>query len=277
MDHWAFGPHHLWSDPETGNIIRMWQPFNGLQVYPSGVPEGNVDQSLFDDLPPPLCKAGGAIMRIGCDDEGYPIEEDAVTTTVSPRNPVQGKDIKRAEEKVPRGHYKGVDFSEMSDILNGWLNSSTTTKPCLDWDVKELQQLQALLYLARESQFDDIYKRTEDNRRLRPHVLADLTTNWAGLNKLAETHSDPRLKVVRRDGHCHEAVMWFVHHLSADMKELLSAAKVPIPLLSPARHGLCYSDSQEDQVDQETERICDAYREQVTCASCHSNELPPSH
>ena len=233
-----------------------------------------MDSSLFGDLPPPLCKAGGAIMRIGCDDEGYPVAEEDTTTTVSPRHPGQGKDIKRAEEKVPRGHYKGVDFTEMSDILNGWLNSSTTTKPCLDWDVKELQQLQGLLYLARESQFDDIYKRTEDNRRLRPHVLADLTTNWAGLNKLAETHSDPRLKVVRRDGHCHEAVMWFVHHLSADMKELLSAAKVPIPLLSPARHGLCYSDSQEDQ---ETERICSAYREQVTCASCHSNELPPSH
>merc|ERR1711879_598075 len=135
---------------------------------------------------------------------------------------------------------------------------------------------QALLYLARGAQFDDIYKRTEDNRRLRPHVLSDLTTNWAGLNKLAEAHSDPRLKVVRRDGHCHEAVMWFVHHLSADMKELLSAAKVPIPLLSPARHGLCYSDSLE-QLDQGAERICDAYREQVTCASCHSNELPPSH
>ena len=274
MDHWAFGPHHLWSEPDTGNIIRMWQPFNGLQVYPGGVPEGSVDQSLFDDLPPPLCKAGGAIMRIGCDDEGYPeTEEDTATTTVSPRNPVQGKDIKRAEEKVPRGHYKGVDFTEMSDILNGWLNSSTTTKPCLDWDVKELQQLQALLYLARGSQFDDIYRRTEDNRRLRPHVLSDLTTNWAGLNQLAESHTDPRLAVVRRDGHCHEAVMWFVHHLSADMKELLSAAKVPIPLLSPARHGLCYSGG----LDQEAERICDAYREQVTCASCHSNELPPSH
>ena len=37
LDHWAFGPHHLWSDPTTGDIVRMWQPFNGLQVYPTGV------------------------------------------------------------------------------------------------------------------------------------------------------------------------------------------------------------------------------------------------
>lgn len=28
-----------------------------------------VDSSLFEDIPPELCKAGGAILRIGCDDE----------------------------------------------------------------------------------------------------------------------------------------------------------------------------------------------------------------
>lgn len=37
LDHWAFGPHHLWTYPDTGNIVRMWQPFNGLQIYPAGV------------------------------------------------------------------------------------------------------------------------------------------------------------------------------------------------------------------------------------------------
>ena len=215
MDHWAFGPHHLWSDPDTGNIIRMWQPFNGLQVYPDGVrkfrisvvfikililAQSNVDLSVFDDLPPPLCRAGpgGALFRIGCDDDGFPTGDITNTTipvpTPSPKDVVHGKDIKRAEEKVPRGHYKGVDFAEMSDILNGWLNTSTLTKPCLDWDVEELQQLQALFYLARESQFDDIYIRTGDNRRLRNDVLADLASNWAGLNNIAKTHSDYRYR-----------------------------------------------------------------------------------
>merc|ERR1711871_1269288 len=33
LDHWAFGPHHVWSVPKNGKIIRMWQPFNGLQVF----------------------------------------------------------------------------------------------------------------------------------------------------------------------------------------------------------------------------------------------------
>ena len=36
VDHWVYGPHHLWTYPENGQIIRMWQPFNGLQVYPDG-------------------------------------------------------------------------------------------------------------------------------------------------------------------------------------------------------------------------------------------------
>jgi len=276
MDHWAFGPHHLWSEPETGNIIRMWQPFNGLQVYPGGVGQSDVDSSLFKDIPPTLCKSGwdGAIFRIGCDDDGYPIpdsKQKKESKESRPKDAVHGKDISRAHEKVPRGHYKGFDFAEMSDVLNGWLNSSTSTKPCMDWNVKELQQLQALFYLGRESEFDQIYSKTSDNRRLRHDTLKDLASNWAGLNDLAAKHADSRMASVRRDGHCHEAVMWYVHHLSEDMKEILSDAKITIPLLSPARHSIC----DHQTLDEDGHKICGAYKEQVTCASCHSNELPP--
>ena len=49
MDHWAFGPHHLWSEPATGAIIRMWQPFNGLQVYPGGVGKSYHHSSFITD------------------------------------------------------------------------------------------------------------------------------------------------------------------------------------------------------------------------------------
>merc|ERR1719370_2064062 len=95
----------------------MWQPFNGLQVYPGGVPQGQVDSSLFEDIPPALCKKGGAIMRIGCDDEGYPAPDEKKREK-RPKDAVYGKDIARAEEKVLRGHYKGLDFVSMSDVLN---------------------------------------------------------------------------------------------------------------------------------------------------------------
>lgn len=37
LDHWIYGPHHVWTRPESGDIVRMYQPFNGLQIYPTGV------------------------------------------------------------------------------------------------------------------------------------------------------------------------------------------------------------------------------------------------
>jgi len=273
MDHWAFGPHHLWSNPETGNIIRMWQPFNGLQIYPGGVANGAVDPLMFMDIPPKLCKSGfdGALIKIGCTDEGYPesTAEKKEKAKARARDVIKGKDKARAYEKVPRGHYKGVDFGEMSSVLNGWLNASTSASPCSFWKVEEIQQLQALFYLARESEFDSIYQGTLDNRRLRHDTLKDLQNNWQKLNKLAENHPDKRMQYVRRDGHCHEAVMWYVHHISQDMKEILKGASIPMPMLSPARHGVC-----TENLDEHGQQICKAYEEQVTCASCHSNELP---
>ena len=54
-----------------------------------------------------------------------------------------------------------------------------------------------------------------------------------------------------------------MHHLTQDMKQLLSEAQVAIPLLSPARHGFCDTES----LDPEAEKICGAYREQVKLAT----------
>ena len=93
---------------------------------------------MFEDIPPKLCKGGlgGALMRIGCDHEGYPVIEDTTTPEParwrvegekyfiftsenirkSPRDPVSGTDVRRAEEKVPRGHYK-VDSDSAGCVL----------------------------------------------------------------------------------------------------------------------------------------------------------------
>lgn len=49
------------------------------------------------------------------------------------------------------------------------------------------------------------------------------------------------------------------------MKQLLSNVNVKLPLLSHYRH--C-EDFEEDAPSQE--KVCSAYREQVTCADCHS-------
>ena len=57
-----------------------------------------------------------------------------------------------------------------------------------------------------------------------------------------------------------------MHHLTEDVKELLSEARVRLPLLSHHRHdcdGLLTGSAKE--------KICSAYREQVTCADCHTD------
>ena len=33
LDHFVKGPHHVWSDVDTGAIVRLWQPWNGLEVF----------------------------------------------------------------------------------------------------------------------------------------------------------------------------------------------------------------------------------------------------
>jgi len=262
LDHWAYGPHHVWTYPENGQILRMWQPFNGLNIYPPGVNGGPVDINEFQSIPPLKCRSGGATFRTGCDENGYPSKNRKVET----KPVIEEKDHNRAKTKVPRHDYKGMDFTDMSRVLNYWINSSYSAIPCDLWKVEELQQLQALLYIAKESEFDDIYQQTYDNRRIRHNILEDIQNTWNGLNKLASNDPDPMLAKIRRDGHCHEAVMWFVHHLTEDMKQLLSRANIKLPLLSHHRHNC-----EESNESLAKDKICDAYQQQVTCADCHSD------
>jgi hypothetical protein len=71
LDHWNLWAHHIFMHPENGQIVRMWKPWNGLQVYPVGGWNSSVaDDSVFD-VPPPQCKKGGAKVRITCDDDGH--------------------------------------------------------------------------------------------------------------------------------------------------------------------------------------------------------------
>ena len=62
----------MWTYPENGQILRMWQPFNGLNIYPPGVNGGPVDINEFQSIPPLKCRSGGATFRTGCDENGYP-------------------------------------------------------------------------------------------------------------------------------------------------------------------------------------------------------------
>jgi len=176
----------------------------------------------------------------------------------------------RAEQIVPGDDYRGETFGEMSAVLNGWIEEmDVESKPCSDFNVTELRQLQALLYIVRDVRLDDVYQGNQDNRRIR-HSMEALESDWTELDRAVEDHhKDHPVHDMHRDGHCHEAVMWFVHHLTKDVKDVLATSGIEIPLLSPKRHA-CPEDASEGHA-----KVCRAYEEQVTCASCHSQAKAP--
>ena len=97
--------------------------------------------------------------------------------------------------------------------------------------------------------------------------FADIQSDWDSLTaQLSEVHDDHIAHQIRRDGHCHEAVMWWVHHLTADVKKLFSDAGVVIPLLSLAPHSAPHADA-----DIHHQAAHGVYQEQVTCSSCHAS------
>jgi len=289
LDHWAFGPHHAWTDSD-GIIVRMWQPFNGLQIFEPGQwKEGSAyedavskrGEHLFDQLSPngtkapKLCTKDAPFntFRIKCQDDGFhePIGTGPTTPVELLDQPLGGdkaviSDLHRARSKVPRAAYKGEDFNDMSRTLNGYLSShAPRSTDCDRWTVQELQELQISLLMLRDPRLNEVYHETDDNRKLSKDIQA-LVREWDELNELAE--SDPDLARAHRDGHCHEAVMWYVHHLPEGMKEALKD-EIALPLLSSMKHSTSNTASSESHA-----RVHRAYEDKVTCASCHSDEFP---
>ena len=70
---------------------------------------------------------------------------------------------------------------------------------------------------------------------------------------------DPEPVRKHRDGHCHEGVMWYVHHLPELLKEVITD-KTSLSLLSQIRHDLSL-------VKLHTVRVRRAYEEKVNCTS----------
>lgn len=282
LDHWIFGPHHAWTNPETGLIVRMWQPFNGLQVFEPGAYSTGTDSSLFSDLrpdgskPPAAAMPGGSTFRIKCGENGF--SEDSASTesqSVSERvgqvglDQSSSRDLERAREKVPRAAYKGDSFSSMADTLNRWLLvHAPNSKNCDAWTVDELQKLQVQLFALRDPQLNGVYRESWDNRRLRSELL-ELRSEWEDLNTLAR--ESPTLMRIHRDGHCHEAVMWYVHHLPEVIKSGLKD-NIALPLLSRMKHEA--SKTPDANVSFAATQIHKAYRNKVSCADCHSAVFP---
>merc|ERR1740138_1528504 len=124
------------------------------------------------------------------------------------------------------------------------------TKPCSEWSAEELQNYQAKLY-----------GNVSDNRRMRLSSLEAHQDHWTSTNR--QVDGLPHLKEMHRDGHCHEAVMWLVHHVPAAEQHSVFARE-PAPLLSPKRHQC------EESATEAEAAVCRFYELQISCAECHS-------
>ena len=237
LDHWAYGPHHVWTVPETGSIVRMWQPYNGLQVMPAGTLPGKAAPVAS---PPAECASKWAI-KVGCDENGYPTAD--------------GEVLARAVERVPSAALRSSDFGEMAARLNAQLHRYNAS-PCDDWTTEEIHELQLLLADLRAPPLQDVYAAADDGRSstVSARALSERRELVRGCEAWGDCH-------VLRDGHCHEAVMWVVHHLDAASQRVLAQSRQPIPMLPLAKHA-CEGSSCSPSYQ--------LYEAQVSCMDCHA-------
>ena len=152
----------------------------------------------------------------------------------------------------------------MSSILNKWLlREVPNRRTCVEFPEEELQRLQIVLLTLRDPELNAVYNGTADVRHVR-RELEVTAREWESLN--AEAARDPELGRMHRDGHCHEAATWYVHHLLESMKEVIQDTAA-LPLLSQIRHDLSLAKPH-------AVIIHGASDEKFTCASCHPAVYP---
>merc|ERR1711939_741861 len=214
-----------------------------------GIKPGVINEKDFENMvPPPLCKKGGALMRITCTDDGFPVPDENKTEL-----PAEPADLRRSRTKVPRQSHKGTSFQHMAETLNGFVRQYGNVKECAEWTTEELQRFQALMLMMRSTELNNVYVEADDTRALRGDEDAH-GQRWEKLNALA--HNIEGALEVQRDGHCHEAVMWFVHHVPETVRNTV-AQTMAVPLLPYNQH------------DCGEHEVCKEYLKQVSCQDCH--------
>lgn len=258
VDHFTFGPHHAWAPVGSNQIVRMWQPYNGFEVFqPGSIKPDYVEDGIFDDMVPPAqCKKGGALARITCTDDGFPSKFNDTEEAFA--RPAEPSDIRRSRTKVPSSAHRAKTFESMTKTLNSFLRSGyPQVRECREWSSEELQKFQLMLLLLRSSELNDVYESSQDRRALRGDEH-EHGARWEKLTKLA-SELGSNFANMHRDGHCHEAVMWFVHHTPESTRNAL-AQRMAIPLLPYSRH----------ECDPKHE-LCEDYMKQVSCQDCHQD------
>merc|ERR1719311_723182 len=168
---------------------------------------------------------------------------------------VPSTDVIRARTRKPGDAYRAPSLDRANAALNAHLEAkSLRTQACEKLSLPELRATMKAIFLLGDDALKTIYA-PEDGRAPRFSSVAELEAHW---EKLENAGADSDVRV--RDGHCHEAVMWYVHHLSEDGQAAFgSNASLSLPLLPLADHT-----GRADGSAAHT-----AYSSSVTCQKCH--------
>lgn len=160
-------------------------------------------------------------------------------------------DLQRAKTRRPRDAYRGHGTLVSANAkLNLHLRAreGLTTVACEALTSNELQHMLRKLFHLRNEDLVSVYPKG-DGRAAAYSSVEDMERHWA----LLPVDEDGK----QRDAFCHEAVMWFIHHLTEPVQAAF-ASEHTLPLLPERQH----STSGEDASTK-------LYSSKVTCQACH--------
>mmetsp|Transcript_64313 Transcript_64313/g.178044 ORF Transcript_64313/g.178044 Transcript_64313/m.178044 type:complete len:475 (+) Transcript_64313:73-1497(+) len=189
-------------------------------------------------------------------------------------------DTERARAKVPGSHVQGDGIKEIRQKLNAALEGvvegvADKLVPCENMTLTEVHDVLEVLHGARDHALELIYQDTDDSRRLaangvHTHKLDTMQTQWQREKTVVD--ANPQLHDVARDGKCHDAVMWFIHHVPDERKtelfesgSLESMPKLPASEL-PHTMGQFYGNTNPGAV----EYVFNNYATATSCGSAHA-------
>lgn len=165
-------------------------------------------------------------------------------------------DLRRARQWTPRSGYRGAgSLASANAQLNRHLAArrGIKLKTCEEFTVHELRSILRELFPHASDELKAIYSE-RDGRQAVYATLADMEAHWE--------RKAPDDDVRVRDAHCHEAVMWFVHHLPSAVQERLAPLLV-LPMLPAGDH------TKEKGRRAPGDNAGRFYDSKVTCQNCH--------
>jgi len=170
-------------------------------------------------------------------------------------------DLKRARQWTPRAEFRGEGTLASANVrLNGHLKAKTgiMLKACEDFSTGGLRGLLRDLLPRASVELKAIYSQA-DGRVAKYTTVAEMEAHWAA--------NAPEDDVRVRDAHCHEVVMWFVHHLTSQEQNRVMLTTT-LPMLPITDHT---SGKGKRAIE---DRAGKFYDEKVTCQNCHVGGIP---